>query len=79
MCRNRLEYVESNDNIADILTKSLPQPLHEYHMVGLGVRKQGDFFLSHNRFSHRVLAMADALRHRNLNECCKKAQHEFNG
>ena len=38
-----LEYVKSNDNITDILTKSLPKRPHEHPMVGLGVRKQGQY------------------------------------
>ena len=33
-----LQYVQTEDNIADILTKALPRPRHEHHMNGMGIQ-----------------------------------------
>ena len=37
-----LEYVKSEENTADVLTKPLPRPDHERHMLELGVRALSD-------------------------------------
>ena len=33
-----LQYVQSEDNTADVLTKALSGPVHKQHMIGLGLR-----------------------------------------
>ena len=35
-----LEHVRTEDNVADVLTKSLARVKHEHHMDGLGVRRR---------------------------------------
>ena len=35
--RIELQYIKTEDNTADLLTKPLPQPRHEKHMEGMGV------------------------------------------
>ena len=36
--RIELQYVKTEDNIADLLTKPLPRPRHELYMGNMGVR-----------------------------------------
>ena len=36
--RIELQYVKTEDNIADLLTKPLPRPRHELYMGSMGVR-----------------------------------------
>ena len=45
ICRNdvKIERVPIEDNIADPLTKPLPQSKHDYHTRGMGIRYLADY------------------------------------